>query len=99
MRLDRELAHGYRHAKARMKPVRYQPAALNALRRMQPKTARRIRDKVKAYAADPASQANNVKALKGEPAIRLRVGDWRVIMEDGEVLDVIRIGPRGGVYD
>ncbi|WP_420847921.1 type II toxin-antitoxin system RelE family toxin [Nitratireductor luteus] len=27
------------------------------------------------------------------------VGDWRVIMHDGEVLDILHIGPRGGVYD
>ena len=55
--------------------------------------------KIEAYAANPASQANNVKALKGQDAIRLRVGDWRVIMQDGVVLDVLNIGPRGGIYD
>ena len=49
--------------------------------------------------ADPQSQANNVTALAGREGIRLRVGDWRVIMQDGEVLDVLKIGPRGGVYD
>ena len=53
----------------------------------------------RAYAADPQSQANNVTALVGREGIRLRVGDWRVIMHDGEVLDVLKIGPRGGVYD
>jgi len=36
--------------------------------------------KIEAYAEDPVSQANNVKALKDYGAIRLRVGDWRVIM-------------------
>lgn len=82
-----------------MKPIIYQPDALNVLRRMQPKTAQRIRDKIKAYAADPASQANNVRTLKGRDGIRLRVGDWRVIMLDGEVLSILRIGPRGDVYD
>jgi mRNA interferase RelE/StbE len=61
-------------------------------------TAARIVAKIEAYAADPASQANNVKALKGEDAIRLRVGEWRVIMLDGEVLDIVRIAPRGDVY-
>lgn len=56
--------------------------------------------KVQQYADDPASLANNVKALQGLDGMRLRVGDWRVIMRDGvEVLDVLRIGPRGGVYD
>lgn len=43
-------------------------------------------------------QANNVKALKGREAIRLRVGDWRVIMDDGVVLAVLEIGPRGDIY-
>lgn len=83
-----------------MKDVTYKPAALKALRKMPANTAKRIRGKIAEYAADPASQANNVKALKGREGIRLRVGDWRVIMDDtGEVLDVLKIGPRGGVYD
>ena len=63
-------------------------------------TAVLIRSKIEAFAADPASQANNVKALKGRGGIRLRVGDWRVVMDDqGNVLDVLEIGPRGGIYD
>lgn len=55
--------------------------------------------KIDQYAADPASQANNVKTLQGREGIRLRVGDWRVIMCDGEVLAVLEIGPRGSVYE
>lgn len=82
-----------------MKPVSYRPAALRALRRIPANTAKRIIGKIEAYANDPASQANNVKALKGREGIRLRVGDWRVIMHDGEVLDVLDIGPRGGIYE
>ncbi len=82
-----------------MKEVRYSKDAIRTLRRMPRPTAERIRDKVAAYAADPASQAANVRALKGEPGVlRLRVGDWRVIFEDGDVIAVIRVGPRGGVY-
>jgi len=69
------------------------------LRRIPANTAKRIIGKIEAYANDPASQANNVKALKGREGIRLRVGDWRVIMHDGEVLDVLDIGPRGGIYE
>lgn len=62
-------------------------------------TARRIRAKIEAYAADPASQANNVKALRGHDEIRLRVGDWRVIMnERAEVLAIIQIAARGSAY-
>jgi mRNA interferase RelE/StbE len=62
-------------------------------------TAARIRGKIAEYAAEPASQASNVKALQGRSSIRLRVGDWRVIMEDGVVLEVLEIGPRGSVYE
>jgi len=82
-----------------MKRVSYSRDALKALRRMPTNTARRIEEKIEAYAANPQSMANNVKALKGHDAIRLRVGDWRVIMIDGSVLEVIRIAPRGNVYD
>ena len=82
-----------------MKLIEYRPSARKSLRRMPANTALRIVGKIEAFAADPASQANNVMALTGTSAIRLRVGDWRVIMEDDIVLLVLKIGPRGGVYD
>lgn len=82
-----------------MKEIRYTRAAERTLLRMPRPTAQRIRAKIEAYAADPAAQAANVKALQGRDGIRLRVGDWRVIMDDGTVLAVLAIGPRGGVYD
>ncbi len=82
-----------------MKPIRYTKAAIRKLARMPRPEAARIRGKIEAYAADPTSQANNVKALRGQPGVRLRVGDWRVIMLDGDVLDVLKIGARGDVYD
>jgi mRNA interferase RelE/StbE len=41
-----------------------------------------------------------VTALKCRKGIRLRVGDWRVIMDDqGNVVAILDIGPRGGIYD
>lgn len=82
-----------------MKPISYARDALKTLRRMPANTARRIRSKIEDYARNPASQANNIKALKGRDGIRLRVGDWRVIMQDGIVLAVLEIGPRGSIYD
>jgi mRNA interferase RelE/StbE len=82
-----------------MKQVVIQPAARKVLRRMPINTARRILDKINAYASDPRSQANNVTVLVGREGIRLRVGDWRVIMHDGEVLDVLQVGPPGGIYE
>ncbi|MEW6643623.1 MAG: type II toxin-antitoxin system RelE/ParE family toxin [Pseudomonadota bacterium] len=63
-------------------------------------TARLIRGKIEQYAARPASLANNVKKLQGRDGYRLRVGDWRVIFDqDGRVLDVLQIGPRGSIYE
>jgi len=61
--------------------------------------ATRVIAKIELYAEDPAALSNNVKALKGRDGIRLRVGDWRVIMEDGVILAVLEIGARGSVYD
>jgi mRNA interferase RelE/StbE len=83
-----------------MKSISYSKAAIRALRRMPRNVADLIRSKIEAYAEDPASQVNNVKALKGREGFRLRVGDWRVIMDDqGNVLAVLDIGPRGAIYD
>ena len=83
-----------------MRPISYTRQALKTLRRMPADTAQRIIAKIEQYAQEPESQANNVTALKGREGIRLRVGDWRVIMnDDGVVLAVLEIGPRGSVYE
>ena len=82
-----------------VKTVRYSRRAATALNKHRNRAAQ-IMAKVSAYAADPASVANNVKVLKGEAALRLRVGDFRVIFEETETeLTVLDIGPRGGIYD
>ena len=83
-----------------MRQISYSKTAIRALRRMPANTANLIRSRIEAYARDPASQANTVKSLKGREGIRLRVGDWRVIMDNqGNVLAVLDIGPRGSIYD
>lgn len=84
-----------------MKRIVFSRDALKSLRRMPADISERIRSKVRQYAAEPESLAANVKALKGKPEyFRLRVGDWRIIFsEDAGVVAVIRIVPRGNVYD
>ena len=83
-----------------MRAISYTRQALKALRRMPADTAQRIISKIEQYAQEPETQANNVTALKGREGISLRVGDWRVIMnDDGVVLAVLEIGPRGSVYE
>jgi len=80
--------------------IRYSKAAVRALMHLPTNTAKRIRGKIEQYAADPASLANNVKRLRGGNAMRLRVGDWRVVFrKDGVVLAIIRIAARGEAYD
>ncbi len=80
--------------------IKYTRAAAKALSRMPGPTATRIRGKIEQYAADPASLGNNVAKLQGRDGYRLRVGDWRVIFDqDGIILVVLQIGPRGGIYE
>lgn len=82
-----------------MKEIIYRPAAQRALERMPRTTALRIRAKIQAFSDHPASQANNLKMLSDGITLRLRVGDWRVLMQDGEVLVIREVGPRGSIYE
>lgn len=83
-----------------MKQIAYSKSALRTLRRIPADQSRRIRSKIEQYAVDPVSLANNVKVLTGSSYLRLRVGDWRVIMDDqGVVLDVLKVGSRGSIYE
>jgi mRNA interferase RelE/StbE len=81
--------------------VEYSRQAAKTLMRIDAATSARIRAKVSQLADDAASLANNITPLKGgEGLSRLRVGDWRVIYTETLVIvSVVRIGPRGGVYD
>lgn len=82
-----------------MKSVTYTTTALKQLAGMPRVEAQRLRAKVAQYAADSASLANQVKRLEGAPYLRLRVGDYRVIIsEDGTVVQVVRVGHRNEVY-
>jgi mRNA interferase RelE/StbE len=82
-----------------MKGVVFLPVAAKALRKHRADAAR-IVGKIEDYAADPTSQANNLKMLSGTMAKRLRVGDFRVVFEETETqILVTKIGPRGSVYD
>lgn len=83
-----------------MRSVIISKGASRTLLRMPANTAVTIRAKIFQYAEDPGSLANNVVKLQGREGYWLRVGDWRVVFaDDGRVMLVERIGPRGGVYD
>ena len=64
-------------------------------------TARLVMEKIEALAVAPMSLNNNVKKLTNHPGYRLRVGDWRIVYtihEQALLIAVIRIAPRGDVY-
>lgn len=81
--------------------VEYSREAARTLARIDAATSKRIRSKMQQLAADPASLARNVKALKGGAGLRrLRVGDWRVIYtETLVVIEVHKVSPRSSAYD
>lgn len=82
--------------------IEYSADALATLRRIPANVARIVRGKIERLALDPFAPNNNVKALKGRPGYRLRVGDWRAIYtlrRDVLVVHVLTVAPRGGIYD
>ena len=84
-----------------MKSIAFSKDALRTLRKMPRNVAELVRRKIDQYATDPESLANNVTAIRSEPGhYRLRVLDWRIIFaEDGSVISIIRIAPRGSAYE
>ncbi len=84
-----------------MRTITYSKDAIRTLRRLPANVSALIVSKIEQFANDPVSLGNNLKALKGRAGeFRLRVGDWRVIMNDnGVVIAVIKVGPRGSVYE
>ncbi len=72
-----------------MKEVKYQPVALKVLGRITKNTSKRIIDKTNIYAEKPDSCKNNIIQMTNRGGIRLRVGNWRVIMKDDEVLHIL----------
>lgn len=66
-----------------MKTVRFSLEAAKDLKR-HGNIAARARKAIEEYAADSVAHANNVTQLVGSSAKRLRVGDCRMIFEEGE---------------
>ncbi len=78
--------------------------AAKDLKALSPPDRARILAKIEQYAADPTTQANNVKTLQGFDLFRLRVGDYRVLFTvaaDGTVTVMLvhRVRHRREAYD
>ena len=80
--------------------IELRPAAVRALRKLDPPIRRRIQGAIALLAQDPRPPA--ACALKGRPALRVRVGDYRIIysvQDDVLLVVVITLGHRRDVYD
>jgi len=66
---------------------------------MQPRQAEAIRKAIQAVADNPQAPDADVSRLHGENALRVRVDDWRIVIQiEADVLYVTRIRTRGDVY-
>jgi mRNA interferase RelE/StbE len=81
--------------------VRFRPAALRQLRKLDSQIPRRIKSTTETLRTEP--RPPGVKALTGQRGwLRIRVGDYRIVYEvrDSElVVLVIQIGHRSQIYD
>ena len=79
-----------------MKTITYTVEADKFLSKQSAEVAVRIEAKIEQYVL---TSTGDVKALKGSPTLRLRVGDYRVIFtEDLIVIEIIEIGHRSKIY-
>lgn len=61
----------------------------------------RLAEKIELLGANPDNAELDIKKLEGEPYYRMRVGNWRVIFDRQDAVQVIaieKIKPRGDAY-
>lgn len=77
------------------KEITFSRMADRALQKMQEKRRFAILGKLKAYAR---GETVDIRKMKGVELWRIRVGNDRVIIDDqGMVVHVVAVGPRGGI--
>lgn len=80
--------------------VELRPAAVRALRRVDPQDRGRLQGAITLLAQDPRPPSS--RPLKGRPGYRVRVGDYRILYtvhDDVLLVVVVTLGHRGDVYD
>jgi mRNA interferase RelE/StbE len=80
--------------------VELRPAAVRALRKLDPDIRPRIQGAIALLAHDPRPPAS--RALRARPGFRVRVGDYRIIYtiaDDVLLVVVLTLGHRREVYD
>jgi len=79
--------------------IELRPAAVRALRKLDSSVRRRLQGAIALLAKDPRPPA--ARALQGRPALRVRVGDYRIIYtvaDDVLLVVVVTLGHRRDVY-
>ena len=80
--------------------IELRPAAVRALRKLDPQVRRRVQGAIALLGDDPRPPA--ARALQGRPGLRVRVGDYRIIYtvaDDVLLVVVVTLGHRRDVYD
>ena len=80
--------------------IEFRPAALRALKKLDKPIQRRIQGVITLLAQDPRPPA--VKALKGRPGLRIRVGDYRIIYTvhaDVLLVVIVDLGGRDKIHE
>jgi len=80
--------------------VELQPAAVRAIRKLDPPLRGRIQGAIALLAQDPRPPA--ARALQGRPGLRVRVGGYRIIytVQDKVLLvAVVTLGHRRHIYE
>ena len=68
------------------------------MRRLDQSVVVRVREALHQFATAGQGDVRPLEAI--DRRWRLRVGDWRVLFsEAGEIMEVIRVSPRGTAYD
>ena len=81
--------------------LRYTARARRDLRNLDPPVRRRVIKALEELAVDP-ERSTGLRRLRGRRESRLRVGDWRVLLEfdpDQRAIEVLRALPRGRAYE
>jgi mRNA interferase RelE/StbE len=76
------------------------PTARRDLRRLDLQVKRRVESVLDQLATDPNS--SHLRKLAGRPELRVRVGDWRILVEldrPTRTIVVHHVLPRGRAYD
>jgi mRNA interferase RelE/StbE len=80
--------------------IELRPAAIKSLRTVHPNDRARIQGAIALLAQDP--RPPGARALQGRPALRVRVGDYRIIytvQDDVLLIVVVALGHRRDIYD